>query len=141
MFNRPVSTSFLIAAAMMAFANDVAYAESPTYQPEWSSLRQHQPAPDWFRDAKFGVYFHWGVYSVPAFGNEWYPRNMHNKADASAGSVYRHHRDTYGEPSEYGYERFVPEFTAEHFDAREWCELFQQAGARFVGPVAEHHDG
>jgi len=109
------------------------------YIAEWESLKQHNPAPEWFRDAKFGIYFHWGVYSVPAFGNEWYPRNMHNKSSSS--KEYQHHVKTYGEPTEFGYPDFVPMFKADKFDADEWAELFKKAGARFAGPVAEHHDG
>ncbi|TWT31025.1 Alpha-L-fucosidase [Posidoniimonas corsicana] len=114
----------------------IAWAAEP-YQPTWESLRRHTPAPEWFRDAKFGIYFHWGVYSVPAHGSEWYPRNMHQRDNG----VYRHHRETYGEPTEFAYDAFVPKFRAEHFDADEWVDLFQRAGAKFVGPVAEHHDG
>ena len=115
------------------------------YTADWESLKQHDPAPDWFRDAKFGIYFHWGVYSVPAFGSEWYPRNMHNKSGSGRqpkpSREYLHHVQTYGEPTEFGYHKFVPEFRAEKFDAEEWANLFKKAGARFAGPVAEHHDG
>lgn len=111
------------------------------YEANWESLKAHKPAPEWFRDAKFGIYFHWGVYSVPAYGNEWYPRHMHDKGGQRTGHVYKHHVKTYGDPAEYGYEKFVPQFTAEHFDAEEWVELFAKAGAKFAGPVAEHHDG
>ena len=118
-----------------------AWSEDATYQPTWESLRRHKPAPEWFRDAKFGIYFHWGVYSVPAYGNEWYPRHMHDKGGERAHPVFKHHVSTYGDPATYGYDRFVQDFKAEKFDAEEWCDLFQQAGARFVGPVAEHHDG
>lgn len=107
------------------------------YEPTWESVAEHEAAPDWFRDAKFGIYLHWGVYSVPAFGSEWYPRQMHILDTPE----FHHHRETYGDPTEFGYHDFVPMFTAEHFDADEWAALFQQAGARFAGPVAEHHDG
>ena len=107
------------------------------YQPNWNSLDKHDESPKWFRDAKFGIYFHWGVYSVPAFDSEWYPRNMYNKK----GKVYKHHVATYGSPLKFGYPDFVPMFKAEHFDADAWAKLFKQAGARFAGPVAEHHDG
>jgi len=110
------------------------------YIADWDSLKKHNAAPDWFRDAKFGIYFHWGVYSVPAFGDEWYPRNMHRKKEIN-GTEYKHHIDTYGDPSKFGYHDFVPMFKAEKFDADEWAELFEQAGASFAGPVAEHHDG
>ena len=107
------------------------------YSADWDSLTKHDPAPEWFRDAKFGIYFHWGVYSVPAFGSEWYPRNMHIKKNRE----YKHHVETYGDPTEFGYADFVPKFRAEKFDADEWAALFEKAGARFAGPVAEHHDG
>lgn len=112
-------------------------ASESKYTEDWASLAAHNEAPEWFKDAKLGIYFHWGVYSVPAFGSEWYPRNMHlpNRKE------YKHHIETYGHPSEFGYHDFVPMFKAEHFDAEEWADLFQKAGARFAGPVAEHHDG
>jgi alpha-L-fucosidase len=109
----------------------------PRYQETWESLARHNEQPDWFQDAKLGIYFHWGVYSVPAYGNEWYPRNMHFEGS----NEYRHHVEKYGTPAEFGYHDFVPMFKAENFDAEEWANLFQKAGARFAGPVAEHHDG
>jgi alpha-L-fucosidase len=108
-----------------------------TYEADWESLSRHEASPEWFRDAKLGIYFHWGVYSVPAYGDEWYPRNMHFENT----DVYRHHLETYGHPSEFGYHDFVPMFKAEFFDPEEWADLFKKAGARFAGPVAEHHDG
>lgn len=107
------------------------------YEPDWESLAQHKAAPEWFQDAKFGIYFHWGVYAVPAYGSEWYPRWMHFEGH----DIYEHHLATYGHPSEFGYHDFVPMFKAEKFDAEEWADLFVKAGARFAGPVAEHHDG
>jgi alpha-L-fucosidase len=111
--------------------------DAETYQADWDSLAEHKASPEWFRDAKLGIYFHWGVYSVPAFGNEWYPRHMHQEGNP----FYEHHLATYGHPSEFGYHDFVPMFRAEHFDPAQWAELFLKAGARFAGPVAEHHDG
>ena len=110
----------------------------PPYQPTWNSLRQH-PTPAWFRDAKFGVYTHWGVYSVPACGPNatWYPYNMYRPGN----SQYEHHLKTYGGPEKFGYKDFIPMFTGEKFDAAEWAEIFKNAGARFAGPVGEHHDG
>jgi len=110
---------------------------SDRFTADWESLKQRKPAPEWFRDAKFGIYFHWGVYSVPAFGSEWYPRNMHLKGRREN----KHHTETYGDPTEFGYHDFVPRFKAEKFDADAWAELFRKAGARFAGPVCEHHDG
>ena len=128
-------TVFLSAAHSRA--DEAANSAEGPYRPDWTSLQEHTAAPGWFRDAKFGIYFHWGVYSVPAYGNEWYPRNMHIEKDA----VYRHHVETYGDPSKFGYHDFVPLFTAEKFDAAEWAALFKRSGAQFAGPVAEHHDG
>jgi len=112
-------------------------ADSLPYQPDWASLGKYDEAPDWFKNAKFGIYFHWGLYSVPAFQDEWYPRWMHFKGNP----VYEHHKATYGEPSVFGYHDFAPLFKAEKFDPDAWAELFKKAGAQFAGPVAEHHDG
>jgi alpha-L-fucosidase len=120
----------------LMYASDAA-TETPPFEPNWASVAQHQAAPEWFRDAKLGIYFHWGVYSMPAFGNEWYPRWMYFEGT----DVYKHHLAKYGPPSEFGYHDFVPMFKAEKFDADDWASLFKQAGARFAGPVAEHHDG
>jgi alpha-L-fucosidase len=106
------------------------------FRPEWDSLKT-VPVPEWYLDGKLGIFIHWGVYSVPAFGNEWYPRNMY-KADTPE---FRHHVATYGPQSEFGYKDFIPRFTAERYDPAAWAELFRRAGARFVVPVAEHHDG
>ena len=111
--------------------------ETVPYTADWESLAKHPASPQWFQDAKLGIYFHWGVYSVPAYGSEWYPRFMHLEGH----DIHRHHLETYGHPSEFGYHDFVPMFKAEHFDAAQWADLFQKAGARFAGPVAEHHDG
>ncbi|MCF8225223.1 MAG: alpha-L-fucosidase [Bacteroidales bacterium] len=124
-------------AGIIAFTGCTNRDRFDTYEPDWKSLGNHEAAPEWFRDAKLGIYFHWGVYSVPAFGSEWYPRNMHLKESRE----YAHHLENYGHPSEFGYHDFVPLFKAEHFDAGEWADLFVKAGAKFAGLVAEHHDG
>ncbi len=112
------------------------------YKPTWESLYKHGSAPEWLLDAKLGIYFHWGPYTVPAYKNEWYPRWMQHPNPKKWGKGIReHHTETYGPPSEFGYHHFIPMFTAEHFDAENWAELFASAGARFAGPVAQHHDG
>ncbi len=106
------------------------------FRPDWESLQKYE-VPEWYKDAKFGIFIHWGVYSVPAFGNEWYPRNMY-RPDSDE---YKHHIATYGPVDKFGYKDFVPMFKAEHFDPAAWARLFKEAGAQYVVPVAEHHDG
>ena len=114
---------------------DLRIAAGP-FAPRWDSLAAYQ-APAWYQDGKFGIFIHWGVYAVPAFGNEWYPRKMY----LPETDEYAHHRATFGPQDRFGYKDFVPQFTAEHFDADHWAGLFRRAGAQFVVPVAEHHDG
>jgi alpha-L-fucosidase len=102
----------------------------------WDSLKTYQ-IPEWYQDAKFGIFIHWGLYAVPAFGNEWYPRNMYLQGTLE----YEHHLKTYGPQDRFGYKDFIPQFLAERYDPAAWAALFEEAGARFVVPVAEHHDG
>ncbi|VGO16338.1 hypothetical protein PDESU_04929 [Pontiella desulfatans] len=111
-------------------------AKAEKYEPSWESLANHNAEPEWLKDAKLGIYFHWGPYAVPAFSSEWYPRDMYLK-----NKVKKYHEKNFGSITEFGYHDFVPMFTGEHFDPAEWTELFEEAGARFAGPVAEHHDG
>lgn len=106
------------------------------FHASWESLARYR-APDWFRDAKFGIFLHWGVYSVPAFANEWYSRNMYVPGNAA----YQHQVATYGPQTKFGYKDFIPMFRAEHFDPNAWVDLFARAGAHYVVPVAEHCDG
>ena len=106
------------------------------FQPTWESLKHYQ-TPDWFRDAKFGIFIHWGVYSVPAFGSEWYPREMYQKDSKE----YQHHIETYGDVAKFGYKDFIPLFKAEKFNADQWVDVFKRSGAKYIVPVAEHHDG
>lgn len=106
------------------------------YKDTWDSLQQYH-VPSWYEKAKFGIFIHWGVYSVPAFGNEWYSRNMYIQGSRE----YEHHIKAYGDHKDFGYKDFIPMFQAEHFNAKEWMELFKSAGAQYVLPVAEHHDG
>ena len=108
------------------------------YEKTWYSLRKHL-TPQWFKDAKFGIYTHWGVYAVPAWGPNatWYPYNMYREGTPQ----YEYHVKTYGGPEKFGYKDFIPMLTGEKFDPDEWAELFKKAGAQFAGPVGEHHDG
>ena len=116
-------------------AIDAVVAQGP-YTDTWESLSQVQ-VPGWFPDAKFGIFTHWGLYTVPEYRNEWYSRNMYIQGYPE----YEHHREAYGPQNEFGYKDFIPMFTAERFDADEWLDLFKTAGARYYFPVSEHHDG
>lgn len=110
--------------------------ENGKYKDTWESLSQYR-VPEWYKDSKFGIFIHWGLYSVPAYGSEWYSRNMYIKDSWE----YKHHIETYGAHKDFGYKDFIPMFKAEKFSADEWCDLFKQAGAQYIVPVAEHHDG
>lgn len=105
------------------------------YAPTWESVSKHQP-PEWFRDAKFGISMHWGLYAVPAHGSEWYVRHMYANAE-----IMKWHTAKFGPLDKFGYKDFIPLFTAEKFNADEWATLFKDSGARYVMPSAEHHDG
>lgn len=106
------------------------------YEPNWESLK-HYTVPEWYIDGKFGIFIHWGPYCVPAFGNEWYARQMYQQDSAE----FKHHVETFGPQTEFGYKDFIPMLTAESFDPEAWATLFRDAGAKFVVPVVEHHDG
>ncbi len=93
--------------------------------------------PDWYRDAKLGIFIHWGAASVPAFQSEWYPKWMYQRGS----EVFEHHAAVHGDQKDFGYKDFIPGFTMERWSPDAWAELFAASGARYVVPVAEHHDG
>ena len=106
------------------------------FRADFASISQTQ-VPDWYRDAKFGIFLHWGVYSVPAWDTEWYPYYMYQQGS----DEYNHQINTYGPLTSSGYKDFIPQLTGSAFDADAWVTLFKQCGAKFVVPVSEHHDG
>ncbi|WP_440876054.1 alpha-L-fucosidase [Thalassotalea sp. PLHSN55] len=128
------------------------------YEESWEDLARVNEQPDWFQDAKLGIYAHWGPVSTandnldPGVG--WYGINMYMEEhyDWSTGKpklkrgkpwknhVFKHHSETHGHPSEAGYKDIIPKFKPTGFDAEEWAELFAKSGAKFAGPVAMHHD-
>jgi alpha-L-fucosidase len=124
------------AAVQKELARETQGIQAGPFAANWDSLGGYR-VPEWFRDAKFGIFLHWGVYAVPAFANEWYPRNMY----VEGNPANKHHIEKYGSPSRFGYKDFIPMFRAEHFNADEWIDLFANSGARYVVPVAEHCDG
>lgn len=109
------------------------------YEKNWESLNS-RPVPQWFADAKFGIFIHWGIYSVPAFAgkgvfSEWY-RYMYRDPESPTRAF---HDRVYGE--HFQYEEFVRDFKAELFVARKWADLFQKSGAKYINLVSKHHDG
>lgn len=126
-------------------------------KPNWDSLRTNYKVPDWFRGAKFGIFMHFGIFSVPAHGNEWYEKFLYAGGDDSVlkvlggndlalgvnngpKSTRAWHTQHFGPVDKFGYKDFIPMFKAEHFDADAWATLFQKAGARYVMPGAQHHE-
>jgi alpha-L-fucosidase len=146
--------SIVVFVLLIGISGTLPVEAANTYQATWASVDTHNPAPEWFQDAKFGIYYHWGVFSVPAYGSEWYPRWMYQ----SGSGEYNHHVATFGDPySNWPYHNFIngannkagqftqfaPKLTSAggSFDPNAWAQLFVDAGAKFAGPVAEHHDG
>ncbi|GAA3615005.1 alpha-L-fucosidase [Flavivirga amylovorans] len=118
--------------------------QTPKYQANWESIRKNYKDAAWFQDAKFGIFLHWGPYAVPAHSSEKYPKGIYQESwrkNRDSITVWNYHRKHYGEPSEFGYKDLFPLFKAEKFNAQEWINLFKKAGAKYVVPVAEHHDG
>jgi alpha-L-fucosidase len=126
-------------------------------KPTWKSLQENYKIPDWFRGAKFGIFMHFGIFSVPAHGNEWYEKFLYAGGDDSVlkvlggndmalgvnngpRSTRAWHTQHFGPVEKFGYKDFIPMFKAEHFDADTWATLFQRAGARYVMPGAQHHE-
>ena len=106
------------------------------YKDNWQSL-MNRKTPDWYYEGKFGIFIHWGIYCVPATCSEWYSRGMYIKDSYE----YNYHIEHFGNHKDFGYKDFIPMFKAEKFNADRWAETFRSAGAKFVMPVAEHHDG
>jgi len=120
---------------------NAAVAQIPTklppgpFQPTWDSLKENYQVPRWFAEAKFGLFMHWGLYSVPAHHNEWYEKHMYT--DGADGQWHVGH---FGPQDKFGYKDFIPLFTQSNFSANAWAELFKKSGAKFVIPTAEHHE-
>ncbi len=118
-----------------------ALAAETQYAPNWASL-DTRPCPQWYLDAKFGIFIHWGVYSVPAWGApksyaEWYWNNMANQKPDNVW--WQFHRKNYGE--DFPYQDFAPMFRAELFNPDQWADLFVRSGAKYIVPTSKHHEG
>ena len=143
------------ASASLLFFPSIAWKEGQEeaflkgkFEPNFESLKQYQ-CPEWFRDAKFGIFLHWGVNSVPGFNGHYgrymywqgKPENIEGTGWNEGGAdVYPHHVKTYGHPSTFGYKDFIPMWKAEKFDAGELARFFKSIGAKYVVSMAVHHD-
>lgn len=125
----PVTQEIVLAAA----AAKTPVAHGPI-QPDWESIRAHYTVPQWFIEGKFGITMHWGLYSVPAYHNEWYEKYMYS-------TFAEWHTQHFGSPDKFGYKDFIPLFTAKDFNAEDVLALVKESGARYFVPTAEHHDG
>lgn len=124
------------------------YAQETKYEPDWASIDSRE-VPAWFSQAKFGIFIHWGPYSVPAWTpkgtySEWYQYWLENKTlfgngDFNGMEVVEYHKKTYGE--DFSYYDFGSMFTADLFDPDEWASLFNDSGARYIVITTKHHDG
>jgi alpha-L-fucosidase len=118
----------------------------PKFKKDWEEITSY-PIPEWLLDAKFGMYTHWGVYSVPAFKGNTYVRNMYTPTGKKGKKVpinavtYEHHKENYGYPTEFGYTDFVPMFKAEKYKGEDFVDLMMATGAKFGGLGLVHHDG
>lgn len=126
-------------ALILGVSMPAAAVEKGQWNADWESLRQ-RPYPEWFNDAKLGIFIHWGLYSVPSYSEpeayaEWFLRGLQLKEPLRTDFVKR----VYGK--DFNYRDFAPLFKAELFDAGEWAEIFKQSGARYVLLVSKHHDG
>lgn len=110
--------------------------ENGKYKADWASLSGHK-TPDWYYKGKLGIFIHWGIYSVPAYKGEWYSRRMYDRN----APEFEYHIKNFGPHKDFGYKDFIPMFTGKNFDADRWVSIFKDAGAKFVMPVCEHHDG
>ena len=136
-----ITFSLLILIASIGFAQK-------KYQPDWESL-DSRPLPEWFGNAKFGIFIHWGPYSVPAWSpkgtySEWYQYWLQNKTLFGNGKykgdeVVKYHERVYGK--DFTYYDFGPMFTADLFDPDQWAQLFKDAGAKYIVLTSKHHDG
>jgi alpha-L-fucosidase len=113
-------------------------------EPTWESMAAHYQVPEWFVDGKIGVWFHWGISSAvdedrPNDGS-WYGRNMYGGEKKIAKALCAWHTQRYGAPAEFGYEKLIPQFKGENWDPDALVAFVKENGARFVMPVACHHD-
>ena len=128
-------------SALMLALSPVSISAQTKYQPNWQSLDQ-RPCPTWYLDAKFGIFIHWGVYSVPAWGApkeyaEWYWNHIEDKKPDNPWRQF--HEKNYGK--NFDYKDFAPMFRAELFNPDQWADIFFRSGAKYIVPTSKHHEG
>jgi len=126
----PAATPAIVDAAARAITKPM---PAGPFAPTWDSIQQNYRTPSWFEDAKFGIFFHWGIFSVAARHNEWYEKHMYS-AEA------QWHAEHFGPQEKFGYKDLIPLFTAAKWDPDAWAALFAHAGARVVMEMGQHHD-
>jgi alpha-L-fucosidase len=132
-------TSFVGSLIILALAAGSCTPETKVYEPTWESLSQFE-APEWFRDAKFGLFIHWGPSSVFPGNAGWPARHMYMQEGADWGQDYVLGNKQYGHPSEFGYKDLIPLWTAERWNPDSLAAFFASVGVRYIVPVAVHHD-
>lgn len=148
-----IKLHIFIAAVSLVMGVNAQHGDIKKYDENWESLNKVNPAPDWFQDAKFGIYAHWGPVSSAFVDSDpkkhyagWHGMKMYSDGkivktkNGKPSSNYVHHKKKYGNPKKYGYKHIIEQFDPSGFDAKEWAELFALSGAKFAGPVAMHHD-
>jgi alpha-L-fucosidase len=143
-------SKFLVLVLMALNIPSAQIMAQPTYSPDWTSL-DARPVPQWFKDAKFGIFIHWGVYSVPAWApvgmdyavyskySEWYWNRLVTDSSKVGNAFRAYHNSTYGPNVKYP--DFAPLFKAELFNPEQWADIFRNAGAQYVVLTSKHHDG
>jgi alpha-L-fucosidase len=127
--------AFKILAGIALSAKFSSAGAAPSkFNPTWESLKQYR-CPDWFRDAKLGIWAHWGPQCAPEQG-DWYARNMYIEGSAQ----YRYHVNTYGHPSKFGYKDIIPLWKAENFDPDSLVRRYKEVGAKYFVALGVHHD-
>lgn len=129
-----LSASCVLLLVFAMTAGAAGSSSARRYSPDWSSL-DTRPLPPWFDEAKIGVFLHWGVFSVPSFGSEWFWHNWHEGQFAYVEFMRRNYRPG------FTYADFAPQFTAEFFDPARWADIFAKSGARYVVLTGKHHEG
>lgn len=161
---KPSIKQLALSLTLALAANSTVMAEEP-YQADWQSLKGVNAIPDWFKDAKFGIYTHWGPTSTANIGLKrpagWYGLDLYmdkqydwktgelrmypvagkpGQMESRPSYVFKKHSETHGHPSQFGYKDIIKSFNPNKFNAEQWAELFKNSGAKFAGPVAIHHD-